>query len=105
MLIEHAELIVALLFGIMGFIIAFFLTATINIIIFGGLTYAIFKALASLNFKTDWAVFNRFVGILSDLGETVWELVTGMINNANDIALIVFIFGSAFGLFMKKHHS
>jgi len=102
MVIENTELIVGLIFGVLGFLIAFFMSRSLNIIIFGGLTYAIFKALEALDFRTDWELFNNFVHILSDLGKAVLALVNGMLDNASDFALILFIFGGAFGLVLRK---
>ncbi len=99
---ENTELIISLVFGLFGFIIAFFMSRSLNIIIFSGFTYAVFKALEALNFKIDWKLFNNFIYTLSDLGRAVLALVGGMITNASTIALILFIFGGAAGLALRK---
>lgn len=83
MLIEHAELIIGLIFGVLGFIISFFVSRSLNIIIFGGLTYAIFKALDAMGFIPDWKLFNNFIVLFSDLGRATLTLVAGMLDNAN----------------------
>ena len=102
MFIENTEILVGMIFGVMGFIIAFFMSRSLNIIIFGGLTYAIFKALEALNFDTNWELFNNFVIVLADLGTSVMALLQGMLDGASDIALILFVFGGAFGLILRK---
>ena len=102
MFIENTEILVGMIFGVMGFIIAFFMSRSLNIIIFGGLTYAIFKALEALNFDTNWELFNNFVIVLADLGTSVMALLQGMLDGASDIALILFVFGGSFGLILRK---
>lgn len=102
MFIENTEILVGMIFGVLGFIISFFMSRSLNIIIFGGLTYAVFKALDALNFDTDWILFNNFVIVLADLGKSVMALLQGMLDNASDFALILFVFGGAFGLILRK---
>lgn len=102
MFIENTEILVGMIFGVLGFIISFFMSRSLNIIIFGGLTYAVFKALDALHFDTDWILFNNFVVVLADLGKSVMALLQGMLDSASDFALILFVFGGAFGLILRK---
>lgn len=99
---ENTELIISLVFGLFGFIIAFFMSRALNIVIFSGFTYAVFKTLEALNFKIDWKLFNNFVYILADLGGAVLNLVNHMISNASTMALILFISGGAAALALRK---
>lgn len=100
--IEDTEIIIGLVFGLFGFIIAFFVRRSINIIIFTAFTYAAFKALDGLDFETDWALFNNFTYTLSDLGKAALAIVSGMLGNASVLSLVSFIVGGVTGLFAKK---
>jgi len=98
----NGELIISLVFGLFGFVISFFMSRSVNIIIFCGFTYAVFKTLEALNFNTDWLLFDNFVYTLSDLGGAVLNLVNHMLSNASTLSLILFIFGGAAGLALRK---
>lgn len=102
---SNADLLSGLIFGLFGLIIAFFMSRSINIIIFCGLTYAVFKALEMMNFSTNWRLFNDLLLTLSQFGKTVLTIVNSMITNANITELILFIFGVLLGLLLRERHT
>jgi hypothetical protein len=94
-------LLVAVIFAILGFFLAFFLKRATNIILFGIFTYASLMALDYLGVSTDWPLFNKFVDLLSQLGKTILALIGGMLNSATFPALMCFLLGGFTG-FLKK---
>lgn len=99
---EATELIIGLIFCCFGFIAAFFISKSVNLVIFAGLMYATFKALDALNFGINWVHLNNYIYSLSDLGSAAFTLVKGMLENAGTLGLILFIFGGAVGLAIRK---
>ena len=97
-----SELIIGFVFCCFGFIIAYFMSKSVNLIIFAGLLYATFKALDALNFGINWAHLNNYVYSLSDLGSAAFTLVKGMLENAGTLGLVLFIFGGVVGLAIRK---
>lgn len=102
MLLESTDFIIGFIFGLLGFVISCFVSRSLNIIIFGGFMFAILKAMEALQFATDWNLFDRFVTKISELGEVSLSLVSSMLLNANEVSLILFVFGGVSGLFMRK---
>lgn len=105
MFVGSGELIIGFVFCCFGFIIAYFMSKSINLIIFAGLMYATFKALDALNFGTNWEHLNNYVYSLSDLGVASFALVEGLLEKAGTLALVLFIFGGAVGLIIRKRRA
>lgn len=96
------EIVIGLIFGLFGFIMAFFMRKSVNILIFTAFTYAAFKTLDRLDFRTDWASFNNFAYALSDLGSALLSVVSGLIGAASTFSLVLFIIGGVSGLLLKR---
>lgn len=102
MVVGQTELIIGLVFCCFGFISAYFISKSVNLIIFAGLMYATFKALDALNFGTNWEHLNNYVYSLSDLGSAAFALVKGLIEHASTLGLVLFIIGGVMGLTIRK---
>jgi hypothetical protein len=100
-----SELIIGFVFCCFGFIIAYFMSKSVNLIIFAGLLYATFKALDALNFGTNWEHLDAYVSSLSDLGTAAFSLVKGLLERAGTIAIVLFIFGGVTGLTIRKRRA
>ena len=61
-----------------------------------------FIALEALHFTTGWNLFDRFVIEISELGKVSLSLVSGILLNANEVLLILFVFGGVSGLYIRK---
>jgi len=105
MLIGSGELIIGLIFCFFGFIIAYFMSKSINLIIFAGLLYAIFKALDGLNFGTNWEHLDNYVYSLSGLGAASFTLVKDLLGRAGTFTLVLFVFGGVTGLTIRKRRA
>ncbi len=100
--IKDTELLIAAIFGICGFIMAYFLRRGVNFILFGIFLYASFKGLETLNYHPDWDNFDRFVSILQQLGRTILLMITNMISTAGTISIMLFLFGGVVGLVLSR---
>lgn len=100
--IKDTELLIAAIFGICGFIMAYYLRRGVNFILFGIFLYASFKGLETLNYHPDWDNFDRFVSILQQLGRTILLMITNMISTAGTISIMLFLFGGVVGLVLSR---
>ena len=94
--------LVAMVFGIFGFFLAFSLKRATNIIIFGVFTFASFHALDYLGSTVDWSLFHQAVDILPKLGKTLLDLVAKTLETATFISVICFLSGGLFGFLLKR---
>ncbi|MEI6153572.1 MAG: hypothetical protein WCQ90_05750 [Deltaproteobacteria bacterium] len=93
--------LIASVFGIFGFFLAFSLKRVAGIVLFGVFTYAAFLALHFLGATTDWKVFTSFIGTLSHLGKTTIDLIGGMLNTATLVSIICFLGGGLIGIVVR----
>lgn len=98
----QTELTIGLIFCYFGFIAAYFISKSVNLIIFAGLMYATFRALDALNFGINWEHLNNYVYSLSGLGIAAFALVKGLIEHASTLALVLFVIGGVIGLTIRK---
>ena len=94
--------LVASVFGVFGFFLAFSLKRATNIIVFGIFAYASFKALDYLGVTTDWKLFDNFVHTFTQLGRTTLDLISGILNTATFISVACFLCGGVFGFLLRK---
>lgn len=100
--IKDAQLLIALFFGLFGFILAYFLRRGLNLILFGVFLYAALKGLEHLKFMPDWPSFDRFISLLQQLGKTILTLSTNMISSAGAFAILLFLCGATLGLIASR---
>ena len=100
--IKDTEILIAAIFGICGFIMAYYLRRGVNFILFGIFLYASFKGLETLKYQPDWDNFDRFVSILQQLGRTILLMINNMISTAGTISIMLFLFGGIVGLVLSR---
>jgi hypothetical protein len=100
--IKDAEILIAAIFGISGFIMAYYLRRGVNFILFGIFLYASFRGLETLNYHPDWNNFDKFVSILQQLGKTILLMINNMISTAGTISIMLFLFGGVMGLVLSR---
>jgi uncharacterized membrane protein (Fun14 family) len=94
--------LVASVFGIFGFFLAFSLKRATNIVLFGVFAYASLKALDYLGVATDWKLFENLIHILSQFGRTVLDLISAMLHTATFISIFCFLCGGVCGFVLRK---
>lgn len=100
--IKDTEILISAIFGICGFIMAYYLRRGVNFILFGIFLYASFKGLETLKYHPDWDNFDRFVSILQQLGRTILLMINNMISTAGTISIMLFLFGGIVGLVLSR---
>lgn len=95
---KNAQILVVLIFGFFGFILAYYLRRGLNIVIFGIFLYASLKGLEQLKVVADWHNFNQFISLLQQLGKTMLMLVNNMISTAGTVSIVFFLCGGAAGM-------
>ncbi len=100
--IKDTEILIAAIFGICGFIMAYYLRRGVNFILFGIFLYASFKGIETLKYHPDWDNFDKFVSILQQLGRTILLMINNMISTAGTISIMLFLFGGIVGLVLSR---
>ena len=100
--IKETELFIAAIFGICGFIMAYYLRRGVGFICFSIFLYASFKGLETLEYHPDWENFNKFVSILQQLGRTILLMINNMISTASTISIMLFLLGGVLGLVLSR---
>jgi len=99
---KEAEILIAVIFGVCGFIMAYYLRRGVNFVLFGIFLYASFKGLETLKYHPDWNNFDKFVSILQQLGRTILLMINNMLSTAGTISIMLFLFGGVVGLVMSR---
>ena len=94
--------LVASVFGIFGFFMAFSLKRAINIILFGVFAYASLKALDYLGVSTDWKLVEYLIHTISQFGRTVLDLMSALFRAATFTSIFCFLCGGLFGFILSK---
>lgn len=94
--------LVAAIFGIFGFFLAFSLKRATNILLFGVFTYASLHALSYLGVQADWVQFHEVVDLLSQLGKTLLVMVKKMLQAAAFASVLCFLTGGVLGFVLRK---
>lgn len=94
--------LVAAVFGIFGFFLAFSLKRATNIVLFGVFTYASLHALSYLGVQADWVQFHEVVDLLSRLGKTLLGMVMTMLQSAALASVLCFLSGGVMGFVLRK---
>lgn len=95
---NDTQILVVLIFGFFGFILAYYLRRGLNVVIFGIFLYASLKGLEQLKVAADWHNFNHFVLLLQQLSKTMLLLINNMIATAGTAAIVLFLCGGVAGL-------
>lgn len=103
--LKGAELMIPIIFGAFGFLLAYFLRRGMNMAIFGVFMYAVFKALEALKYVPDWESFDNFTSVLQQLGRSVLALITGMLGTAGNASILLFLAGGIAGLMMTRRRA
>jgi len=96
--VKDTQILVVLIFGFFGFILAYYLRRGLNVVIFGIFLYASLKGLEQLKVAADWHNFNQFVLLLQQLSKTMLLLINNMIATAGTAAIVLFLCGGGAGL-------
>lgn len=99
---KEAEILIAVIFGVCGFIMAYYLKRGVNFVLFGIFLYASFKGLETLKYHPDWNNFDKFVSILQQLGRTILLMITNMLSTAGTVSIMLFLFGGVVGLALSR---
>jgi uncharacterized membrane protein (Fun14 family) len=94
--------LVASVFAIFGFFLAFSLKKAATIIIFGIFVYASLKALHYLGVTTDWRLLDDLVRMVTQFGKTVYDMVGGMLHAATLVSIVCFLAGGLCGFLLRK---
>ena len=94
--------LVASVFAIFGFFLAFSLKKAVTIVIFGIFVYASLRALHYLGVATDWRLLDDLVRMATEFGKTVYDMVRGMLSAATSISIICFLVGGVCGFLLRK---
>ena len=103
--IHDTELLIAAIFGLCGFIMAYYLRRGVNFVLFGIFIYASFKGLETLKYHADWDNFDKFVSILQQLGRTILLMINNMISTAGTMSIMLFLFGGVIGLVVSRRNA
>lgn len=96
--INSTEILVTAIFGVLGFVMAYYLRRGVNIILFGIFLYAAFKGLEMLKYQPDWNNFEKFVSIFQQLAKTLLIMIQNMISTACTVSIVIFLLGGVLGL-------
>ena len=99
---KETEILISLIFGAFGFTLSYFLRRGLNILLFGVFVYAVFKGLESLKYAPDWKNFDNFISVLQQLGQSVLDLISGMLGTAGTASILLFIAGGIAGLMSRR---
>jgi hypothetical protein len=94
--------LVALVFAIFGFFLAFSMKRATGVILFGLFAYASLKALDYLGVTTDWRLFDDLVRIVTQLGKTILDMVKAMLRTATFLSIFGFISGGVCGFLLRR---
>ncbi len=99
---ENTQILISVIFGICGFIMAYYLRRGLGFVLLTLLLFAAFKGLESLKYAPDWDSFDKFVTILQQLGRTMLTLINNMITTAGTLSIMLFLFGGILGLIFSR---
>ena len=96
--INSTEILVTAIFGVLGFVMAYYLRRCINMILLGIFLYIAFKGLEMLKYQPDWNNFEKLVSIFQQLAKTLLALMNHMISTAGIASILLFLIGGLLGL-------
>lgn len=79
----YKEIALSLMFGSLGFFLAFFISRTVNIAFVLLLAWVPFKVLENYGLKPDWPLLHKTFNLLLSLGESLIELLTNLLKLAS----------------------
>ena len=99
--ISGTMILIALLFGICGYAIVFFLKRSIGFFFLGALLYAAFKGFEKMNYQPDWSSFDKLISLLKQMAGTLHTMFNNMVSTANIISIVLFLACGVLGLIIN----
>jgi hypothetical protein len=94
--------LVALVFAIFGFFLAFSLKKVAGVVLFGVFVWASLKALDHLGVATDWRLFDELVRVITQLGTTILHMIKTILRTATFLSIFGFISGGVCGFLLRR---
>lgn len=98
----YREVIFCLMFGALGFLMAFFLFRTINIGLILLLAWVPFKIFEKFGLNPDWKLLHRAYNLLLALGQSLVDLINSLFKLASTWGLVLFLLGGITGIIMHR---
>ncbi len=96
------EIIFCLMFGCLGFLMALFVSRTVNIAFIILLGWVLFKVFEKYGMKPDWPMLERTYQLIIGLGESLIELMAHLIKVASAWGMILFLLGGITGIILNR---
>ena len=96
------EIVFCLMFGCMGFLLAFFISRTVNIAFILLLAWVPFKVLEKYGLKPDWLLLEKTYNLIIGLGESLIELIANLLKLASTWGMILFLLGGITGMILNR---
>ncbi len=96
--ISGTIILIALLFGICGFAIVFFLKRSIGFFLLAALLYAAFKGFEKMSYQPDWSSFDKLISLLQQMAKTLLIMFNNMVATAGVFSIAFFLTGGVLGL-------
>ena len=98
------EIVFCLMFACMGFLLAFFISRTVNIAFIVLLAWIPFKVLEKYGMKPDWPLLEKTYNLIIGLGESLIELIANLLKLASTWGMIFFLLGGITGILLHWRH-
>lgn len=96
------EIVFCLMFACMGFLLAFFISRTVNIAFILLLSWIPFKVLEKYGVKPDWPLLEKTYNLIISLGESLIELIANLLKLASTWGMILFLIGGITGMILNR---
>jgi hypothetical protein len=97
----YLDLIISVIFGASGFIMAYYFRHGINFTVLGIFILMALKGIECLGYQPDWNTFHKFVSILQQLGKTLLIIINSIISTAGIVSIAMFLLGGLLGLVLS----
>lgn len=95
--------ILCIMFGCLGFFLAFFAARTLNIALLLLLVWVPLKVIDKCGKEPDWTYFFKMKNILLSLWKVLIDLLANMLSIATTASLVLFAIGGLTGFVMNLH--
>ncbi|MEW6418765.1 MAG: hypothetical protein AB1480_11705 [Nitrospirota bacterium] len=102
---KETEILISLIFGICGFLIAFYMRRGLSFVLLCIFLYVSFKCLENLSYAPDWNNYHKSVSLLQQLGKTMLMMINNMISTAGTVSLLLFLFGGIIGIILSRRRA
>ncbi len=90
------------MFGCLGFLMALFVSRTVNIAFIILLGWVLIKVFEKYGMKPDWPMLERIYQLIIGMGESLIELVAHLIKVASAWGMILFLLGGITGIILNR---